>query len=134
MCGVLPPVGLLPDAGRLLDGPGVRLTRDKALVHTKAQEQFDHLKAFEQLGQVRRLVDCHVRAKHQNHDLDAFRADLLADGAFEVARHVLDHVGDAIEQRIGRSINRKLGVQGHDGLNDQITEGINLRTARARNS
>jgi hypothetical protein len=113
MCGVLPPVGLLPDAGRLLDGPGVRLTRDKALVHTKAQEQFDHLKAFEQLGQVRRLVDCHVRAKHQNHDLDAFRADLLADGAFEVARHVLDQIGDYIEQVISDFVNRQTCMDGH---------------------
>lgn len=134
VCGLLPRVGLLPDAGGDLDRLRIALRRDQTFVHAETQHEFNHLKSFKQHRDMWRLVGCHIGAKHQNRDLDAVLANLVSHAALEVAWHVLDKIRDHIEQPVGGLIDRELGMQSHDGLNDQITEGMNLRTARARNS
>lgn len=112
-CGATPSICLLPDARREFDGFGVALTGNKPLVHRKADQQVDHFQSLDQLRKMRRLVLRDVGTEYQNRDFNALDVDLLADGSFEIALHVLHQIRDHVEQVVRDLVNGKMCMDGH---------------------
>lgn len=83
-----------------------RRNRNKAHVAREAEKDVDHIKALQQLVEMRRFVGGFVRARQQREDVHALDADLLAHRRAKVARELCGQFRDRFQQQVRLLIDR----------------------------